>query len=39
VPETFVIDAKGRIRQKFVGPLMPQDIDQTLLPMLAKLNG
>jgi cytochrome c biogenesis protein CcmG/thiol:disulfide interchange protein DsbE len=39
VPETFVIDAKGRIRQKFVGPLMPQDVDQTLLPMLAKLNG
>jgi cytochrome c biogenesis protein CcmG/thiol:disulfide interchange protein DsbE len=39
VPETFVIDADGRIRHKFVGPLMPQDVDQTLLPMLAKLNG
>jgi cytochrome c biogenesis protein CcmG/thiol:disulfide interchange protein DsbE len=39
VPETFVIDAEGRIRQKFVGPLMPQDVDQTLLPTLAKLNG
>jgi cytochrome c biogenesis protein CcmG/thiol:disulfide interchange protein DsbE len=39
VPETFVIDAEGRIRHKFVGPLMPQDVDQTLLPMLAKLNG
>jgi cytochrome c biogenesis protein CcmG, thiol:disulfide interchange protein DsbE len=39
VPETFVIDGDGRIRHKFVGPLMPQDVDQTLLPMLAKLNG
>jgi cytochrome c biogenesis protein CcmG/thiol:disulfide interchange protein DsbE len=39
VPETFVIDSKGRIRYKFVGPLMPQDLDQTLLPMLAQLNG
>ncbi len=39
VPETFVIDAEGRIRHKFVGPLMPQDVDQTLLPMLAELNG
>ena len=39
VPETFVIDAEGRIRHKFVGPLMPQDVDRTLLPMLAELNG
>jgi cytochrome c biogenesis protein CcmG/thiol:disulfide interchange protein DsbE len=38
VPETFVIDAAGRIRHKFVGPLMPQDVDKTLLPMLAELN-
>jgi cytochrome c biogenesis protein CcmG/thiol:disulfide interchange protein DsbE len=37
VPETFVIDAEGRIRHRFVGPLQPRDVDQVLAPMLAEL--
>ena len=37
VPETFVIDRDGRIRHKFVGPLQPRDIEETLLPLLAQL--
>jgi cytochrome c biogenesis protein CcmG/thiol:disulfide interchange protein DsbE len=36
-PETFVIDGAGMIRHKFVGPLSPQDVNQTLLPLLARL--
>jgi cytochrome c biogenesis protein CcmG/thiol:disulfide interchange protein DsbE len=39
VPETFVIDAQGRIRHKFVGPLQPRDLEQILLPMVAELGG
>jgi cytochrome c biogenesis protein CcmG, thiol:disulfide interchange protein DsbE len=30
VPETFFIDAGGRIRDKFVGPLTPAALDQRL---------
>jgi cytochrome c biogenesis protein CcmG/thiol:disulfide interchange protein DsbE len=37
VPETFVIDREGRIRYRFVGPLQPRDIDETLRPMLDQL--
>ena len=37
VPETFVIDGEGRIRHRFVGPLQPRDVDQTLLPLLVEL--
>ncbi len=37
IPETFVIDAQGRIRHKHVGPLQAHDLDQTILPMLAEL--
>jgi cytochrome c biogenesis protein CcmG/thiol:disulfide interchange protein DsbE len=39
VPETFVIDAEGRIRHKFVGPLQPRDLEQVVLPMVAELGG
>jgi cytochrome c biogenesis protein CcmG, thiol:disulfide interchange protein DsbE len=39
VPETFVVDAEGRIRHKFVGPLQPRDLEQVLLPMVAELGG
>jgi cytochrome c biogenesis protein CcmG/thiol:disulfide interchange protein DsbE len=38
VPETFVIDAEGRIRHKHVGPLQPRDLERTLLPILAELS-
>ncbi len=37
VPETFVVDRAGRIRYKHVGPLTPADIEQTILPLVAKL--
>jgi cytochrome c biogenesis protein CcmG/thiol:disulfide interchange protein DsbE len=37
VPETFVVDAEGRIRYRHVGPIQPRDLEQTLLPKLAEL--
>jgi cytochrome c biogenesis protein CcmG, thiol:disulfide interchange protein DsbE len=37
VPETFVVDAKGRIRHRHVGPIQARDLEQTLLPILAEL--
>ena len=37
-PETFVIDARGVIRHKFVGPVSQGDVDTVLLPLLARLN-
>jgi cytochrome c biogenesis protein CcmG/thiol:disulfide interchange protein DsbE len=38
VPETFVVDKQGVIRQKYTGPLTPQDLSDTLLPLVEKLN-
>jgi cytochrome c biogenesis protein CcmG/thiol:disulfide interchange protein DsbE len=37
VPETFVIDAEGRIAYKHIGPVTPQLLDETLRPLIAKL--
>jgi cytochrome c biogenesis protein CcmG/thiol:disulfide interchange protein DsbE len=37
-PETFVIDRQGIIRYKHIGPITPQDLEKTILPLLAKLN-
>lgn len=37
VPETYVIDRDGRIALRHVGPLQPQDLDKTVLPLLARL--
>ena len=37
VPETFVVDKRGRVRFKQIGPISPDDWDNTLKPMLAKL--
>lgn len=39
VPETYVIDAGGTIRRKFVGPLRAEAIQRDLLPLLRELNG
>lgn len=36
-PETFLIDARGVIRYKHIGPLTPQVIDQTLEPKIRRL--
>ncbi len=37
VPETFVIDKKGLIRYKHTGPITADDVQQTFLPLIAKL--
>jgi cytochrome c biogenesis protein CcmG, thiol:disulfide interchange protein DsbE len=37
VPETFVIDRDARIRYKHVGPLTQADLEQKILPLIAKL--
>jgi cytochrome c biogenesis protein CcmG/thiol:disulfide interchange protein DsbE len=36
-PETFIIDAEGRIRFKQAAPLTQADLRDTILPLLAKL--
>jgi len=36
-PETFVVDKRGRVRFKQIGPITPQDWEETLKPMLARL--
>jgi cytochrome c biogenesis protein CcmG, thiol:disulfide interchange protein DsbE len=38
VPETFVIDKRGVIRFKQIGPLTPEVIEQRILPLLKELN-
>jgi cytochrome c biogenesis protein CcmG/thiol:disulfide interchange protein DsbE len=37
VPETFIIDRQGRIRYRHVGPIMPRDLEETILPKLREL--
>lgn len=37
VPETFVIDQQGIIRYKHIGPLRPGDWENTLYPLIQKL--
>ncbi len=37
VPETFVIDKQGVIRHKHAGPVTPEWVQQTLLPLLKEL--
>ncbi len=39
VPETFVIDKAGVIRYKQIGPITPQVLQDTILPLVRKLNG
>lgn len=36
-PETFLVDAQGMIRWKFVGPLTDEIVQQQLLPLLETL--
>ena len=38
VPETYVIDSAGRIRQRFVGPLTAETVNKQLLPLLKQLD-
>jgi cytochrome c biogenesis protein CcmG/thiol:disulfide interchange protein DsbE len=37
VPETYVIDANGIIRKRFVGPLTSEAVDKELMPLLKQL--
>lgn len=39
VPETFVLAKDGTIAHKFVGPLTPEVVTGTLLPLIARLSG
>ena len=36
-PESFLIDKKGKIRFKQIGPFTPQSIEQQLMPLVKKL--
>lgn len=36
-PETFIIDKKGIIRHKHIGPLTSEDLKQDILPLIQKL--
>ena len=38
VPETFVIDKRGMVRFKHVGPLTPEVIETRIKPLLKELN-
>ncbi len=37
VPETFVIDQAGVIRYRHVGPLFPEILEETILPLIRSL--
>jgi len=37
VPETFVIDRQGTIRYKHTGPVTPEVLEKTLLPLIKQL--
>jgi cytochrome c biogenesis protein CcmG/thiol:disulfide interchange protein DsbE len=37
VPETFVIDQQGVIRYKQIGPVTPEALRETILPLVARL--
>ncbi len=39
VPETFVIDKQGTIRLKHIGPVTPEALRDTIMPLVKKLNG
>lgn len=38
VPETYLIDREGVIRYKQIGPLTPEILEKTLLPMVKELS-
>jgi cytochrome c biogenesis protein CcmG/thiol:disulfide interchange protein DsbE len=38
VPETFVIDKAGVIRYKQIGPITPEALDKTIMPLIRKLS-
>ena len=38
VPETFVVDRDGMVRYKHIGPLTPDALRNTVLPLIAELS-
>ena len=38
VPETFILDGKGKIRYRHVGPILKDDLNNTILPILKKID-
>ena len=38
VPETFVIDSRGVIRYKHIGPIKQQDVDDVIFPLIQELD-
>jgi len=38
VPETYILDAAGRIRYKHVGPLSAEDVEGAILPVLRQVS-
>lgn len=36
-PETFVVDAEGRVRYRHVGPIRSEDLKNKIMPLLRKL--
>ena len=39
VPETYVVDADGRIRYRHAGPITPRDVEESLMPLIEELRG
>lgn len=39
VPETFVIDSKGIVRHKVIGPVSEEMMQDTIVPLISELNG
>jgi cytochrome c biogenesis protein CcmG/thiol:disulfide interchange protein DsbE len=39
VPETFVVDKRGMIRYKHIGPVTRETVEQTILPLARRLAG
>ncbi len=37
LPETFVVDGRGIIRYKHIGPITPQVLEETILPLVEEL--
>ena len=37
MPETFLIDKQGVIRHKHIGPLTPEALEKTILPLAKQL--
>jgi cytochrome c biogenesis protein CcmG/thiol:disulfide interchange protein DsbE len=37
VPETFIVDRRGRVRYKQIGPIAPDDWSRTIAPLMERL--